>query len=378
MSFPAAPSPSWSTGCGSTRSSPPSCLSWNVAPGRDLYVVADTRSGVRRLGLMRWGLVPSWSTDPSSGPRPINARAESLLDRPAFADAVAHRRCLVPVDGFYEWRRLPSGGRQPWFIEPAPTGRWCWPGSGTAGSRRTASRHATVAIVTVAANEDVAGCTTACLRCWPIREQGPLARPPILDPDRLRPSSAPPTPGSSASAPSHPRSTTRPTTIPTCSTRGGGAGQPVLTLYREGTACKAVREDRRAERGEDDGGCSGRSRGVRSESGRGAGDARLALASCAGCLTLALGLVPTVAVPSAGSSDLGRHGRLEQHARDDRRLRGIDRVRDGGQGRCRSRRPSAMRSLTSVLDHHRRGAFDHPPAGPQHQADRGGGVQLHP
>src|SRR5205085_8480797 len=89
--------------------------SWNVAPGSRLYVVAGTRAGTRRLGLMQWGLVPSWSADPSSGPRPINARAESLLERPAFADAVAHRRCLVPVDGFYEWGRLPSGVRQPWF-----------------------------------------------------------------------------------------------------------------------------------------------------------------------------------------------------------------------------------------------------------------------
>jgi len=144
--------------------------SWNVAPGRDLYVVGGTRAGARRLGVMRWGLVPSWSADPSSGPRPINARAESLLERPAFADAVARRRCLVPVDGFYEWGPLPSGGRQPWFIERNVAGhdgggpdedgpevgrplvlaglwdRWVSPD----GEALT-----TVAIVTVAANDDV-------------------------------------------------------------------------------------------------------------------------------------------------------------------------------------------------------------------------------
>ncbi len=140
--------------------------SWNVAPGRELYVVADTRSRTRRLGVMRWGLVPSWSTDPSSGPRPINARAESLLQRPAFADAVAHRRCLVPVDGFYEWQRLPGGVRQPWFIDVEP--------GGEEGDRPDDRRPlvlaglwdrwvsaegealVTVAVVTVAANDDVA------------------------------------------------------------------------------------------------------------------------------------------------------------------------------------------------------------------------------
>lgn len=130
--------------------------SWNVAPGRDLYAVARTRSGGRRLGLMRWGLVPSWSSDPAAGPRPINARVESLLDRPAFADALVRRRCLIPVDGFYEWERLAGRARQPWFLTAAEGGplalaglwdRWVTPGGEALVS---------VAIVTVAANADVA------------------------------------------------------------------------------------------------------------------------------------------------------------------------------------------------------------------------------
>jgi putative SOS response-associated peptidase YedK len=91
--------------------------SWNVAPGADLPVVAGTASG-RRLGTMRWGLVPSWSTDPSAGPRPINARVETLLDKAVFADALARRRCLVVVDGFYEWRRPAGGPKQPYFLDP--------------------------------------------------------------------------------------------------------------------------------------------------------------------------------------------------------------------------------------------------------------------
>ncbi len=128
--------------------------SWNVAPGRDLYVVAATRAGTTRLGLMRWGLVPSWSTDPASGPRPINARAESLLERPAFADLVAHRRCLVPVDGFYEWRRLPSG-RQPWFVAPDHHGPLVLAGLWDRWVGADGEGLVTVTIVTVAANDDV-------------------------------------------------------------------------------------------------------------------------------------------------------------------------------------------------------------------------------
>ena len=92
--------------------------SWNVAPGAEILAVADTSSG-RRLGSMRWGLVPSWSTDADGGPRPINARVESLLDRPAFAEPLARRRCLVVVDGFYEWRRPAGAPKQPYFLDRA-------------------------------------------------------------------------------------------------------------------------------------------------------------------------------------------------------------------------------------------------------------------
>ncbi len=92
--------------------------SWNVAPGTEVLAVAGTASG-RRLGTMRWGLVPSWSTDPSAGPRPVNARVESLLDKVVFAEALARRRCLVVVDAFYEWRRPAGGPKQPYLLDPA-------------------------------------------------------------------------------------------------------------------------------------------------------------------------------------------------------------------------------------------------------------------
>jgi putative SOS response-associated peptidase YedK len=73
---------------------------------------------VRSIRVMRWGLVPHWSKDPRVGPRLINARAESAASKPAFRDAVARRRCLLPADGWYEWQRLGTH-KQPFFITPA-------------------------------------------------------------------------------------------------------------------------------------------------------------------------------------------------------------------------------------------------------------------
>jgi len=76
---------------------------YNIAPTQPVLVVR-TRSGAVEGELMRWGLVPSWSRGPRSGPLHINARAETLTGQPAFRQALTHRRCLIPADSFYEWR----------------------------------------------------------------------------------------------------------------------------------------------------------------------------------------------------------------------------------------------------------------------------------
>ncbi len=88
--------------------------SWNVAPTDPVSIVA-VRDGRRQLRVARWGLVPSWAKDPKVGARFINARAETLADKPAFRAAYARRRCLVPADGYYEWQREGTG-KQPWFL----------------------------------------------------------------------------------------------------------------------------------------------------------------------------------------------------------------------------------------------------------------------
>jgi putative SOS response-associated peptidase YedK len=82
--------------------------SYNSAPGKDVPVIF--RHGNRNvLKLMRWGLVPSWSEDPSIGSQMINARCETLDQKPSFKQLLGTHRCLIPADGFYEWRRVGRG-----------------------------------------------------------------------------------------------------------------------------------------------------------------------------------------------------------------------------------------------------------------------------
>ncbi len=91
---------------------------YNVAPTNDVYaVLADGRT--RHLDAFHWGLVPSWAKDPKIGSRMINARAETLAEKNAFKASFKRRRCLIPADGFYEWKRHPTepkGKKQPFFI----------------------------------------------------------------------------------------------------------------------------------------------------------------------------------------------------------------------------------------------------------------------
>lgn len=90
---------------------------YNISPGKRVYAVlgrAPGETGVaadgpRHLATLRWGLVPSWAKDANVGYRMINARAETVADKPAFRTAFARRRCLIPADAYYEWQLLPTG-----------------------------------------------------------------------------------------------------------------------------------------------------------------------------------------------------------------------------------------------------------------------------
>jgi putative SOS response-associated peptidase YedK len=104
------------------RPAPNFAASWNVAPTDSLPIVRyDDRAGERSLDLMRWGLVPFWSKDIKVGFSNINAKAENIDTRPAFREAFQRRRCLVPLDSFYEWKKI-GKERQPYAV--ALAGHW--------------------------------------------------------------------------------------------------------------------------------------------------------------------------------------------------------------------------------------------------------------
>ena len=94
-------------------------LSWNVAPTQDVYVAATNTSGARKLRALRWGLVPHWAKDPRAAARLINARAETLAQRPAYRGLLGSHRGLAVFSGFYEWWRPHTGvkaGKQPYYF----------------------------------------------------------------------------------------------------------------------------------------------------------------------------------------------------------------------------------------------------------------------
>ncbi|MFF9511663.1 SOS response-associated peptidase [Streptomyces sp. NPDC014724] len=100
---------------------------WNVAPTKEVYAVlerplkdADDQRPVRQLRALKWGLVPSWAKSPEGAARMINARAETVHEKPSFRRPFVSRRCILPADGYYEWVTGATGGRkQPYFVTPA-------------------------------------------------------------------------------------------------------------------------------------------------------------------------------------------------------------------------------------------------------------------
>lgn len=88
---------------------------YNIAPTQDVPIIRCGIDGSLELVLARWGLIPPWSKGPDPKFPMINARAETVTEKPAYREAFRRRRCLVPADGFYEWQKV-TGGRQPWHF----------------------------------------------------------------------------------------------------------------------------------------------------------------------------------------------------------------------------------------------------------------------
>jgi len=131
----------------------PGVPNYNVCPTTQVHVVTADDGG-RRLRPMRWGFLPHWYKSPTDGPLLINARAETIDEKPAFRSAARDRRCLIPATGFYEWTKDGEGNRLPWYIHPksevdlAFAGVWqVW--------EKGDEPLTTCAIVTTGANEQI-------------------------------------------------------------------------------------------------------------------------------------------------------------------------------------------------------------------------------
>jgi putative SOS response-associated peptidase YedK len=129
---------------------------YNVAPGDEVLAVTTDKEGRPRGELLRWGLVPSWAKQPDTGLKMINARVETVEQRPAFRRAFERYRCLIIADGFYEWRRLAAGPKQAFHITRADGGLFAFAGLWSIWHGEDGRTLRTCTILTTAANPAIA------------------------------------------------------------------------------------------------------------------------------------------------------------------------------------------------------------------------------
>jgi len=126
-----------------------------VTPSGPMAIVRVERDGLR-LAWVRWGLVPSWMKEVRPGKPLINARAETVVQKPSFRNAMRRRRCLIPADGFYEWSGDQPGKKQPWHIHRSDNAVFAFAGLWETWMGSDGSELDTACIITTAANRAVA------------------------------------------------------------------------------------------------------------------------------------------------------------------------------------------------------------------------------
>jgi putative SOS response-associated peptidase YedK len=127
---------------------------YNIAPTQPVITVLE-REGRRTAELFRWGFVPGWVKDPREWPLLINARADTMADKPAFRDALRHTRCIVPATGYFEWMKGADGERRPYYISSGETGTMAFAGLYATWAGPNGEEVDTVCIVTVEPNEEI-------------------------------------------------------------------------------------------------------------------------------------------------------------------------------------------------------------------------------
>jgi putative SOS response-associated peptidase YedK len=131
---------------------------YNVAPGQIMPVITENDEG-RTLELMKWGLVPFWAKDPNIGYKMINARAESVFEKPAWRNVIKNKRCIIPADGFYEWDKILDNAKkvqkQPYYIHPKQTNLFGFAGVWETWKDVEGLEWKTYSIITTEANKEM-------------------------------------------------------------------------------------------------------------------------------------------------------------------------------------------------------------------------------
>jgi putative SOS response-associated peptidase YedK len=130
----------------------PDVPNYNVCPTDQVASITST-DGARHYRPMRWGFIPHWYKKANGGPLLINARAETIAEKPAFKAACRTRRCIIPASGFYEWTRLDDGTKLPWYIQRSDTAPIAFGAIWQDWADDEGVVAATVAIVTTGAND---------------------------------------------------------------------------------------------------------------------------------------------------------------------------------------------------------------------------------
>jgi putative SOS response-associated peptidase YedK len=130
----------------------PDVPNYNVCPTDQVAAITST-DGARHYRPMRWGFIPHWYRKANGGPLLINARAESIAEKPAFKAACRTRRCIIPASGFYEWTRLDDGTKLPWYIQRSDTASIAFGAIWQDWTDDEGVVGATAAIVTTGAND---------------------------------------------------------------------------------------------------------------------------------------------------------------------------------------------------------------------------------
>lgn len=125
--------------------------SYNIAPTRAVPACRIEAPGPKQLALMHWGLIPPWTNKPDASYRMINARAETVAEKPAFRSALRHRRCLIPADGYYEWKSMP-GRKQPYYFSMKDGSPFCFAGLWERSRPADGDPIESCAIITTGAN----------------------------------------------------------------------------------------------------------------------------------------------------------------------------------------------------------------------------------